>query len=68
MAPFERINEDIRNIMDKDPAARSRAEVFFCYPGFHVPLFHRLAHAAWHAGLKFIARAVSQTGRLLTGI
>jgi len=68
MAPFERSNEDIRNIMDKDPAARSRAEVVFCYPGFHVLLFHRLAHAAWHAGLKFIARAVSQTGRLLTGI
>ena len=68
MAAFERISEDIRNIMDKDPAARSRAEVFFCYPGFHVLLFHRLAHAAWHAGLKFIARAVSQTGRLLTGI
>jgi serine O-acetyltransferase len=68
MAAFGRIGEDIRNIMDKDPAARSRAEVFFCYPGFHVLLFHRLAHAAWQAGLKFIARFVSQTGRLLTGI
>jgi serine O-acetyltransferase len=68
MAAFGRIGEDIRNIMDKDPAARSRAEVFFCYPGFHALLFHRLAHAAWHAGLKFIARLISQTGRLLTGI
>jgi serine O-acetyltransferase len=68
MAAFGRISEDIRNIMDKDPAARSRAEVFFCYPGFHILLFHRLAHAAWNTGLKFIARIISQTGRLLTGI
>jgi serine O-acetyltransferase len=68
MAAFGRISEDIRNIMEKDPAARSRAEVFFCYPGFHILLFHRAAHAAWNAGLKFRARFVSQTGRLLTGI
>lgn len=47
MAIFGRIEEDIRVIMDKDPAARSRAEVFFCYPGFHTLLFHRTAQAAW---------------------
>lgn len=68
MALFGRIGEDIRNIMEKDPAARSRAEVFFCYPGFHVLLFHRAAHGAWNTGLKFIARFISQAGRLLTGI
>lgn len=68
MAVFGRIGEDIRNIMDKDPAARSRAEVFFCYPGFHALLFHRAAHATWNAGLRFLARFISQTGRLLTGI
>jgi serine O-acetyltransferase len=68
MTVFERIGEDIRNIMEKDPAARSRAEVFFCYPGFHALLFHRTAHAAWSAGLKFAGRFISQFGRLLTGI
>lgn len=68
MTVFERIGEDISIIMEKDPAARSRAEVFFCYPGFHVLLFHRVARTAWSAGLKFIARFVSQIGRLLTGI
>ena len=47
MAIFGRIEEDIRVIMDKDPAARSRAEVFFCYPGFHTLLFHRTAQAVW---------------------
>jgi len=68
MAIFARIGEDIRNIMEKDPAARSRAEVIFCYPGFHAVLFHCAARAAWDAGLKFPGRFISHTGRLLTGI
>jgi serine O-acetyltransferase len=68
MAIFGRIGEDIRVIMEKDPAARSRAEVFFCYPGFHALLFHRASHAAWNAGLKFIGRFLSQLGRMFTGI
>ena len=68
MAVFGRIGEDIRIIMEKDPAARSRAEVFFCYPGFHALLFHRAAHMAWTSGLKFVGRFVSQFGRMLTGI
>ncbi len=68
MAVFARIAEDIRNIREKDPAARSRAEVIFCYPGFHALLFHRAARAAWDAGLKFPGRFISHLGRLLTGI
>lgn len=68
MTVFGRIGEDIGVIMEKDPAARSGLEVFFCYPGFHALVFHRIAHAAWHAGLKFIGRFTSQLGRMLTGI
>lgn len=68
MAIFGRIGEDIRVIMEKDPAARSRAEVFFCYPGFHALLFHRASHAAWNAGFKFIGRFISHLGRMFTGI
>lgn len=68
MSAFGRIGEDIRIIMEKDPAARSRVEVFFCYPGFHALLFHRAARMARNAGLKFIARFISQFARMLTGI
>ncbi len=68
MAFFERTAETIRVIMEKDPAARSRLEVFFCYPGFHAILFHRLAHAAWNAGLRFVARFISYFAWILTGI
>jgi serine O-acetyltransferase len=68
MALFGRIREDIGVILEKDPAARSRVEVFFCYPGFHALQFHRLSHAAWAAGLKFIGRFLSHIARILTGI
>lgn len=73
MALFARLSEDIRVIMEKDPAARSRAEVVFCYPGFQALLLHRAAHAVWKAGdsvpgLKFLGRFVSHLGRILTGI
>lgn len=68
MPVFDRLKEDIDVILEKDPAARSRLEVFFCYPGFHALLFHRAAHAAWRTGLKFIGRFISHIGRVLTGI
>jgi serine O-acetyltransferase len=68
MAIFGRIAEDIGVIMEKDPAARSRAEVVFCYPGFHAILYHRAAHWMWAHGLRFLARLTSHIGRILTGI
>ena len=32
---FARLREDISNVMQKDPAARSSLEVLLCYPGIH---------------------------------
>ncbi|MFP6757195.1 MAG: serine O-acetyltransferase [Alphaproteobacteria bacterium] len=65
---FKRLGETISTIMRHDPAARSRLEVVFCYPGFHVALFYGLAHFLWNNGLKLLARFVSQSGRFFTGI
>ena len=65
---FERIREDIRCVFDRDPAARTVWEVMTCYPGFHALTFHRLAHAFWGAGFKWLGRLVSHVSRFLTGI
>jgi serine O-acetyltransferase len=65
---FSRIREDIRCVFDRDPAARTVWEVLTCYPGFHALTFHRLAHALWGAGLKWLGRLVSHISRFLTGI
>ncbi len=65
---FNRILEDIDAVFARDPAARSRLEVIFCYPGFHAMLFYRLSHFLWRNGLKFLGRLVSHIGRILTAI
>lgn len=65
---FNRLREDIAAIRQKDPAARSNWEVLTCYPGLHAVLLHRLAHACWQAGFKWLGRFVSQYARFLTGI
>ena len=65
---FDRIREDVRCVFARDPAARSTWEVLTCYPGFHALLFHRLAHAFWAAGLKWLGRLTSNVARFLTGI
>ena len=65
---FKRLREEIDSIRARDPAARSGLEILLCYPGLHVVLFHRAAHAAWRARLHLVARLFSQLGRFLTGI
>jgi serine O-acetyltransferase len=43
-------------------------EVLTCYPGFHALTLHRVAHALWGAGFKWLARLVSHVSRFFTGI
>src|SRR5208282_4646837 len=65
---FLRVREDVRAIFKRDPAARSVAEIFFSYPGFHAILFYRLAHKLWLHEMYFLGRFVSHIARFLTGI
>ncbi|HXA48637.1 MAG TPA: serine O-acetyltransferase [Burkholderiaceae bacterium] len=65
---FSRLREDIANIMERDPAARSAWEVLTCYPGLHAIVFHRIAHWCWTHSLKWFGRFVSYLARILTGI
>jgi serine O-acetyltransferase len=65
---FSLIREDVTNVMDHDPAAKSRLEVLFCYAGLHAVWFYRMNHWLWDHGLFLVARWLSQVARLLTGI
>ncbi|HEY3540698.1 MAG: serine O-acetyltransferase [Trinickia sp.] len=65
---FTRLREDIASIRERDPAARSAWEVLTCYPGLHAIVLHRVAHVCWQAGRRWLARAISQFARFLTGI
>ena len=65
---IKELYEDAENIKKKDPACRNILEVVILYPGFHVLIFHRLAHFLYRHKLLFFARLISQIGRFFTGI
>jgi serine O-acetyltransferase len=62
------IREDISNVMEHDPAAKSRLEVFLCYSGLHAIWFYRINHWFWNHRFFLIGRFLSQFARWLTGI
>jgi serine O-acetyltransferase len=62
------IREDVASVLERDPAARSRLEVFLCYSGLHAVWFHRINHWLWNHGFWLLARWLSQVARFLTGI
>lgn len=65
---FDRLNETLSAYQARDPAARSKLEIFLLYPGVHAIIYHRIAHWLYLHHLKFLARLVSQWSRFWTGI
>lgn len=65
---FERIKEDIQMVLLRDPAARSKLEIFFTYPGLHAIWLYKIAHWFWIRNFFFTGRFISTFARLLTGI
>ncbi len=63
-----RLGETLRAYQARDPAARSRLEIFLLYPGVHAIVFHRVSHWLWRHHLRFLARLNSQIARHCTGI
>lgn len=62
------INDDLDAVLERDPAARTKAEVLLTYPGVHARILHRGAHTLWQKDCKFLARALSHFSRCTTGI
>ena len=62
------LRENLDNILQKDPAARSKLEIILCYPGFHALFFHKFANALWRRNIRTPARFISHLGRVFTGI
>ena len=65
---FSTIQQDLRAVFDRDPAARTTLEVFLTYAGFQALLAHRVAHRLWKLRLRLVGRLVSQVARWVTGV
>lgn len=64
----DEIREDVSAVRQRDPAARSDAEILLLYSGVHAILAYRVAHKLYLSGHPLSARTVSQLARFLTGI
>ncbi|TCO75044.1 serine O-acetyltransferase [Marinisporobacter balticus] len=62
------INEDMQAVLERDPAAKSKIEVFLCYPCIHSMISHKIAHTLYNRGFVVLARLTSQIARFFTGI
>lgn len=65
---FETMKSDLDAVIERDPAARNRLEVFFLYSGYKAVRSHRRANWFFRHNMKFIARFISQRSRHKTGI
>ncbi|HTX42036.1 MAG TPA: serine O-acetyltransferase [Acidobacteriaceae bacterium] len=68
MGLIDHLREDVRSILERDPAANSRLTVVLCYPGLHAVWAHRISSRLWRARLRLPARILSQIARFSTGI
>jgi serine O-acetyltransferase len=62
------IREDVATVMEHDPAAKSRLEVFLCYSGLHAVWLYRINHWLWNQHFFLLGRLLSQFARFLTGV
>jgi serine O-acetyltransferase len=65
---FKMLKYEIKNVLEKDPAAKGFLEVILLYPSIHAIILYRIAHFLYSHKIYFIARSISQIARLFTGI
>lgn len=65
---FKRLIEEGKNILEKDPAARSLFTAMFFYPSTKALFYHRIAHKLYNKRLYTLAWIISQRARRKTGI
>jgi serine O-acetyltransferase len=65
---FQSVRKDVCGAMERDPAAKSKAEVILTYSGLHAIWLYRIAHWFYCRKWVFLAKLISQGSRFLTGI
>jgi len=65
---LESLRRDVAAVRERDPAARSDAEVVLCYPGLHAVWGYRMANRLWHDDHHLAARFVSGVVRAWTAV
>ena len=64
----EYLDTDLQAAYDGDPAAKSKDEIIFSYPGIYAITIFRLAHELFLLGVPLIPRMMTEYAPNLTGI
>ena len=62
------VQTDVEAAYDGDPAAESRDEIIFCYPGLYAVTVYRLAHELFALGTPMLPRIMTEHAHSVTGI
>ncbi len=65
---WEIIKEDFNIAFERDPAIRSRLELFTNYPGVWALFWYRIANRLYKKGFKVFARMIMGINQIFTGI
>lgn len=65
---FQKIKEDFSSVYERDPAIRSRVELFFNYPGLWALFNYRFAHALYARKWRIPARIIMGISQFVTNI
>lgn len=68
MKLYKLLKEDVGCVFERDPAARTTAEVLLTYPGVHAIIMFRIANRLWHRNWRLLARFISFVTRAVTNI
>ena len=60
--------KDVQAAFDGDPAAKTKEEIIFCYPGLFAIFVYRMAHELYRLKVPFIPRIMSEYAHGHTGI
>lgn len=64
----EKLLKDVQAGFDGDPAAKSKEEIIFSYPGLFAIFVYRYANALYKANVPFIPRIMTEYAHSQTGI
>ena len=60
--------KDVEATLDGDPAASSKEEIIFSYPGFYAIFVYRVAHLLYLSRVPFMPRIMTEHAHSMTGI
>ena len=64
----QQLLKDVKAGFDGDPAAQSKEEIIFSYPGLFAVYVYRIAHVLYEEKIPFIPRIMSEYAHGRTGI